>query len=80
MAERINVGGAEAERIEDTGPALPRVDAAEFAAGLGAEPCGDRLPPRLSLLSRADLGSAVLHMHDEQRASPRGFQQPRRRG
>lgn len=60
MEKRITVRGAEAERIEDTGVALPQIDAAEFAAGLGAEPCGAELPRGLSLLSRADLGNELL--------------------
>jgi hypothetical protein len=60
MADRITVRGAEAERIHDTGQALPRIEGDEFAAALGAEPCGDALPRAPSLLSLADLGNEVL--------------------
>jgi hypothetical protein len=60
MEDRITDRGAEAERIEDTGAVLPRIGAAEFAAGLGAEPCGDNLPRGVSLLSLADLGNDLL--------------------
>lgn len=34
--------GAEAERIEDTGPTAPRVDPEKVADALGAEPCSER--------------------------------------
>ncbi|MCI0456214.1 MAG: hypothetical protein L0Z62_04440 [Gemmataceae bacterium] len=60
MEQRITVGGAEAERIEDTGPTHPRIEPAEFEAALGAEPVGDPVPSEVSLLSLADLGNALL--------------------
>jgi hypothetical protein len=60
MEKRITVRGAEAERIEDTGSTVPRIEAAEFAAGLGAEPCGEELPRGLDPLSLGELGNELL--------------------
>ena len=37
MPRKVNIVGSQAERIRDIGPTLPRIDAAEIAAGLGAE-------------------------------------------
>ena len=70
MEKNITVVGAEAERIRDTGPTLPRIDSAEFAAGLGAEPCGDELPGGLDLLSLAELGNELLKRLRSSRGTP----------
>lgn len=42
MAKKINIVGKKAERIRNTGPSLPRIESSEFAATIGAEPCGER--------------------------------------
>jgi hypothetical protein len=60
MAKKINIVGAEAERIQDTGRALPRIEASELAAGLGAEPCGERLSGELDPISLAELGNELI--------------------
>jgi len=49
MAKKINIVGSRAKRIKITGPTFPRIDPAELAAALGAEPCGERLSGRVRL-------------------------------
>lgn len=60
MAKKINIIGKALERIEITGPALPRMEPAEFAAALGAEPCGERHSKHLDLISLGELGSELI--------------------
>jgi hypothetical protein len=60
MANKINIVGKALERIEITGPALPRVEPAEFAAALGAEPCGERRSNLLDLISLGEVGNELI--------------------
>src|SRR5260370_12565202 len=60
MAKKINIVGKALERIDITGRALPRVEPAEFAAALGAEPCGERRSKHLDLISLGELGNELL--------------------
>lgn len=60
MAKKINVVGTAIERIHITGAVLPRVEPAEFAAALGAEPCGERRSKRLDLVSLGDVGTELI--------------------
>jgi len=60
MAKKINIVSKALERIDISGPALPRVEQAEFAAALDAEPCGDLLTHQLDLISLGELGNALI--------------------
>jgi hypothetical protein len=60
MAKKINIVGKALKRIEITGRALPRIEPAEFAAALGAKPCGDRRSEHLDLISLGELGNELI--------------------
>src|SRR5438132_3821559 len=60
MAKKINIVGKKAERIRNTGPSLPRIKPAEFAAALGAEPCGEPHSKNLDPISLLALGNELL--------------------
>jgi hypothetical protein len=60
MAKKINIVGKALNRVETTGPALPRVEPAEFADALGAEPCGKRRSKHLDLISLGELGNELI--------------------
>jgi hypothetical protein len=60
MPEKINVVGVKATRIRNTGPTQPRLDAAEVAAALGAEPLNVAAGKDPGPLSLAALGSVLL--------------------
>lgn len=60
MAKKINTVGKKAERIHNTGPSLPRIEPSEFAASIGAEPCGERHSKHLDPISLLALGNELL--------------------
>jgi hypothetical protein len=60
MAKKINIVGKKAERIRNTGPSLPRIEPSEFAAGIGAEPCGEPHSKNLDPISLLALGNELL--------------------
>jgi hypothetical protein len=60
MAKKINIVGKKAERIQNTGPSLPRIKPSEFAAAIGAEPCGEPHSERLDPISLLALGNELL--------------------
>ena len=60
MAKKITTTGKALERIEITGPALPRIEPAEFGAALGAVPCGERRAKHFDLISLGDLGNELI--------------------
>src|SRR5262249_7543582 len=60
MAKKINIVGKKAERIRNTGPSLPRIEPSEFAAAIGAEPCGERHSKHLDPISLLALGNELL--------------------
>jgi len=60
MVKKIKVIGKPAERIQDIGPAQRRIEPAEFAAAIGAEPCGPRVVGDLDPISLAELGNSLL--------------------
>jgi hypothetical protein len=60
MAKKIRIVGKSLERLEITGRALPRVDPAEFAAALGAQPCDEGHSNHLDLMSLGELGNELL--------------------
>jgi len=63
MAKKIKIIGNALDRIEITGPALPRVEPAEFAAALGAEPCGELRSKHLDLISLGELLQRLRSVH-----------------
>jgi hypothetical protein len=60
MAKKINIVGKRAERIQNTGPSLPRIEPSEFAGALGAEPCGEPHFEHLDPISLLALGNELL--------------------
>src|SRR5258707_1382535 len=60
MTKKIDITGAVAERIQDTGPTLPQIDASELVDGIGAEPCGERQSVQLDPISLAHLGNELV--------------------
>jgi hypothetical protein len=60
MAKKIKIMGKALDRIEITGAALPRVEPAEFAAALGAEPCGELPSKHPDLISLGEVGNELL--------------------
>ena len=60
MTKKVNIVGKSLEQIESTGRDLPRVEPAEFAAALGAEPCGERHSAHLDLISLGELGNELI--------------------
>jgi hypothetical protein len=60
MAKKAHVVGKEAKRIHDTSRPLPRIEPAEFAAALGAEPCPDPVADNADLISLAALGNDLI--------------------
>jgi hypothetical protein len=60
MAKKIDIVGKSLERINVTGRSLRRVEPAEFAAALGAEPSDTRPSGPLDLISLAKLGNDLI--------------------
>jgi len=60
MAKKLNIIGQPAERIRDTGQVQPRIEPEEFAAALGAEPCGECVASDLDPIALAELGCALV--------------------
>lgn len=60
MEKKPNTVSKALERLEDTGPALPRIEPAEFAAALGAEPIGAPRSKHLDLVSLGELGNQLI--------------------
>lgn len=60
MADRIEIVHPKVERIEIVGPTARRIEPEEFAAALGAEPVGEKLPEGTDLISLAHLGNELL--------------------
>jgi hypothetical protein len=60
MARKSNIVGKALERIDITGPALPRVEPAEFASALGAEACDEHHAKHLDLISLGELGNELI--------------------
>jgi hypothetical protein len=60
MTEKIKFIGKGAERIKFTGNALPRIEPAEFAAALGAEPCGESGSGAFDPIALATLGTELI--------------------
>ena len=60
MSKKIISVGDKAERIVNTGRALPRIEPSEIAAGLGAEPCGVRGSAPLDPIALAALGNELI--------------------
>jgi hypothetical protein len=60
MAKKITIIGAKPKRIQIMNQPKPRLDPAEVAEGLGATPCGERIPRNLDLIGLAELGTQLL--------------------
>ena len=60
MAKKVIDTGKTARRIEATDRPARRIEPAEFAAALGAEPVGEPHSPNLDPLSLAALGSELI--------------------
>ncbi len=60
MAERINPIDKVAERIHDVSRPPRRIEPAEFAAALGAEPCGESVPKSADPITMAELGNELI--------------------
>ncbi len=52
--------GKGAERIQNTGPSLARIEPSEFVAAIGAEPCGGPHSQHLDPISLLALGNELL--------------------
>jgi hypothetical protein len=61
MGKKINVVGAKPKKIEVMDRPKRRIEAAELAATLGAERCGQSAPGPLDPIALADLGTQLLH-------------------
>lgn len=61
MAKKIHVVGAKPKKIEVIDQPKRRIDPAELAAALGADPSGQQTPGDLDPLALAELGTQLLH-------------------
>src|SRR3984893_18975391 len=61
MAKKITIVGAKPKKIEVVDRPKRRIDAAEFAAALGANPTGQQVRRDLDPLALAELGTQLLH-------------------
>src|SRR5438128_12692668 len=60
MAKKVNVIGTQPKRVRVADQPSRRIEPAELAAALGAEPCGERIGANLDPISLAELGTALL--------------------
>jgi len=60
MAKKINIVGANPKKIEVVDQPKRRIDPAEFAAALGANPSGQQASGNLELIGLAELGTQLL--------------------
>ncbi len=60
MAKKINITGRQPKRIRVVDKPQRRIEPAELAAALGAEPCAERVGENLDLISLAELGTQLL--------------------
>ena len=60
MTKKINIVGKALERLNITGPALPRMEPDEFAVALGAEPFAEPRTKLLDLISLGELGNTLI--------------------
>jgi hypothetical protein len=60
MAKKIDIVGAKPKKIVILDQPKRRIDPAELAAALGANPIGPRTPETMDLISLADLGTQLL--------------------
>src|SRR5437762_1419830 len=60
MDKKINIIGAKPKRIQIVNQPKRRLEPAEIAEGLGASPCGERIPENLDLIGLAELGTQLL--------------------
>jgi len=61
MAEKINIVGAKPKKIEVADQPKRRIDPAELAAALGANPIGPRVTGSVDPIALAELGTQLLH-------------------
>jgi hypothetical protein len=59
MAKKVNVIGAKPKRVRLVDQPIRRIEPAELAAALGAEPCAERLGANLDPISLAELGTEL---------------------
>jgi hypothetical protein len=60
MAKSVIISAASAEKIQNTGRALPRIEPSELAAGLGAETLTERISGDFDPISLAELGNELI--------------------
>src|SRR5439155_16061965 len=60
MAKKINIIGAQPKRVRVADEPQRRIEPAELAAALGAEPGGERIAANLDPISLAEVGSELL--------------------
>jgi hypothetical protein len=60
MAKKINITGRQPKRIRVADKPQRRIEPAELAVALGAEPCAERIGDNLDLISLAELGAQLL--------------------
>src|SRR5260370_28407163 len=60
MAKKINITGREPKGMSVVEKPQRRIEPAELAAALGAEPCAERVGENLDLISLAELGTQLL--------------------
>lgn len=61
MAKKINIVGSKPRKIKVADQPKRRVDPAEFAAALGANPSGQQAPGELDPIALAELGTQLLN-------------------
>jgi hypothetical protein len=61
MAKKINIVGAKPKKIEVVDQPKRRIDPADLAAALGANPSGQFPPGNLDPIGLAELGTQLLH-------------------
>src|SRR5262245_56191076 len=60
MAKRVNIIGAKSKRIRVTDKPQCRIEPADAAAALGAEPCAEHIGANLDPITLAELGTELL--------------------
>jgi hypothetical protein len=60
MAKKVNIVGTHPKRVRVVDKPRRRIEPAELAAALGAEPCGERIGANLEPISLAELGTELL--------------------
>lgn len=60
MAKKVNLVGTPPKRVRVVDEPRRRIEPADLAAALGAEPCGERIGANLDPISLAEIGTELL--------------------